>query len=94
MLVSGLEKSVYGLEQIGAWIQKRVSERLKDVPPDQIVEPDARIAVPATQALIYSMNDELIREMFASLLAADMNAATKEKGASSFCGDDQADDAP
>src|SRR6266446_4863463 len=79
MLVSGLEKSVYGLEQIGAWIQKRVSERLKDVPPDQIVEPDARIAVPATQALIYSMNDELIREMFASLLAADMNAATKEK---------------
>ena len=56
-----------------------MSERLKDVPPDQIVEPDARIAVPATQALIYSMNDELIREMFASLLAADMNAATKEK---------------
>jgi Abortive infection alpha len=77
LLISGLDKSVYGLETVGAWIQEKVSERLRSVPEEKIVEPNPRIAVPATQALIYSMNDELIREMFANLLAADMNVDTK-----------------
>src|SRR5262249_50908232 len=79
LLISGLQKSVYGFEQVGAWIEKSVSERLKNIPVDKIVEPDARIAAPATQALIYSMTDEVIREMFANLLASDMNADEKEK---------------
>ncbi len=77
MLISGLSGSVYGLEQVGGWIKEQVSQRLKDIPEDKIVEPNPRIAVPATQALLYSMNDELIREMFANLLAADMNADKK-----------------
>lgn len=77
MLIKGLAASVYGLEQIGDWIKTEVSERLKDVPEDQIVEPNPRIAIPATQSLLYSMGDETIRDMFANLLAADMNAKTK-----------------
>jgi hypothetical protein len=77
MLISGLSGTVYGLEQVGDWIKAQVSERLRDVPDDKIIEPNPRIAVPATQSLLYSMGDELIREMFANLLAADMNADTK-----------------
>src|ERR1041384_3162628 len=84
LLISGLEKSVYGIETVGSWIQKTVSERLKDVPEDKIVEPNPRIAIPSTQALVYSMNDETIREMFANLLAADMNAETKGRAHPAF----------
>lgn len=82
--LDGVRKSVYGLEQIGVWLQEALAKRLKDVPPEKIVEPNPRIAVPATQALIYSMEDELIREMFANLLAADMNEETKKKAHPGF----------
>src|SRR5262245_46888755 len=71
MPFSGL---VYGLEKSAEYIKRAVTERLKDVPQDKIVEPQARIAVPAMQALTYSVEEQHIREMFANLLAADMNA--------------------
>lgn len=79
LLIRALEPLVYGLEKSADWIQKAVSERLKDVPQENIVAPDPRIAVPALQALTYSIEDETIREMFANLLAADMNSETREK---------------
>jgi hypothetical protein len=47
------------------------------VPPEKIVEPNPRVAVPAAQALTYSLGDELVREMFANLMAADMSADSK-----------------
>jgi hypothetical protein len=84
LLIRAREPLVYGLERSGDWIEKAVSERLKDVPDDKIVPPDPRIAVPAMQALTYSLSDELIREMFANLLAADMNADTKKDAHPAF----------
>jgi hypothetical protein len=48
------------------------------LPEEKIVAPRARIAVPAVQALVYSMDDEFIREMFANLLAADMDEDRKD----------------
>jgi hypothetical protein len=84
LLIRALEPLVYGLEKSADWIEKAVSERLKDVPQDKIVPPNPRIAVPALQALTYSLSDELIREMFANLLAADMNADTKKDAHPAF----------
>lgn len=77
LLLRALEPLVYGLEKSADWIEAEVTKRLKDVPEDKIRSPDPRIAVPALQALTYSMGDDFIREMFANLLAADMNADTK-----------------
>src|SRR5438046_196384 len=70
-LINLVEGLVTGLEKIGNWLRDAVAERLKDVPPEKITEPSPRIAVPAVQALVYSMDEELIREMYANLLAAD-----------------------
>jgi hypothetical protein len=78
LLIRALEPLVYGLEKSADWIQKAVTERLKHVPPENVMPPSPRIAVPAMQALTYSLEDELIREMFANLLASDMNAETKK----------------
>ncbi len=84
LLIRALEPLVFGLEKSADWIEKAVTERLKDVPPENIVPPNPRIAVPALQALTYSLDDELIREMFANLLAADMNAETKKDAHPAF----------
>jgi hypothetical protein len=84
MLLRPIEGLVGGLERIGAWLEAAVTKRLRNVPQDKIVAPSARIAVPAVQALIYSMDDELIREMFANLLAADMNTDTKASAHPAF----------
>jgi len=77
LLVSAVRKSVYGLDKVGNWLRDAINSRLKNVPKEKIVEPSPRIAVPAVQALVYSMNDDLIRELFANLLASDMNAERK-----------------
>lgn len=63
-----------------------VAERLKGLPEEKITKPNPRIAVPATQALVYCMSESLIREMFANLLAADMNLDTKRHAHPAFVG--------
>jgi Abortive infection alpha len=77
ILLSAIKGMVWGLDRIGVWLGAAISARLKDTPKEKIVEPTPRIAVPAVQALVYSMQDEFIREMFANLIAADMNADKK-----------------
>jgi len=84
LLVRQLNHVVYGLEKTSAWIENAVAERLRGVPAEDIIEPNPRIAAPALQALTYSIGDETIREMFANLLAADMNAKTKSKAHPAF----------
>jgi hypothetical protein len=84
MLLAPVRGLVTGLETVGTWLREAVVERLKDVPEDEIVEPNPRIAVPAVQALVYSFSDELIREMFANLLAANMNAKTNDRAHPAF----------
>jgi hypothetical protein len=73
--VSGL---VWCFEQVADFVEGSVADKLKDVPPEKITEANPRIAVPAVQALVYSGNDPDIREMFASLIATDLNSDTKE----------------
>ena len=83
-LISCVRGAVYGIDQIGDWLREAISKRLKETPPENIVEPNPRIAVPATQALMYSMNDETIREMFANLLASDMTSTKKGQAHPAF----------
>ncbi len=77
-LVRGLAFAVYGMDQVGSFVREAVAKRLKNIPIEKIRDPNPRIAVPAMQALVYSMSDRTISEMFADLLAADMNADQKE----------------
>ena len=78
LLLRSLGNLVYGLEKAEEYIKEALANRLKDVPQEKIVEPEPRIAVPAMQALTYSLHEKHIAEMFANLLAADMNADTKK----------------
>ena len=48
--------------------EKLLSEKLKNVDPNKIVQPEAYVAVPALQAISYSMNNDELRNLYANLL--------------------------
>lgn len=57
--------------------KKLLEEKLKNVPPESIQPPEAYIAVPAFQYISYCMDNEELRDMYASLLANSMNKVVK-----------------
>lgn len=69
------------------WVEKReykfaetkklLEQRLANVSPKDIVPPAMHIAVPALQAIGFSMDSNEIREMYANLLAASMQKSIK-----------------
>jgi hypothetical protein len=83
-LLSGVRNLVYAYDTVGTWLRDEIAWLLERVPKEKIVAPNPRIAVPAVQALTYSMDDAVIRTMFARLLAADMNADMKGKAHPAF----------
>ena len=58
--------------------KKLLSIKLANVKPEEIVPPEPHVAIPALQAISYSMDNEEIRNMYANLLAASMTQTIKE----------------
>lgn len=71
--ISPIRALVWGYEKIEEFIINRVSEKLSNVPHENIVTPLASIAVPTVEALKYLGDEEELREMFANLLANSMD---------------------
>ncbi len=70
-----VESKEYNLEQT----KQLLAEKLKNIPEDKIVPPDAYVAVPAIQNLSYCMDSTELRELYANLLANSLIAGKKEK---------------
>lgn len=64
--------------------EKLLVKKLEHVAEDKIVTPEAYVAVPAIQAISYSMNSEELRNLYANLLAKAMNSDTKDMVHPSF----------
>lgn len=75
---SGLDKWILNKEYAIDETKKLLEKKLENVDPDKIVEPEAYVAVPAIQAISYSMNSEELRNLYANLLAKAMNSDTKD----------------
>jgi hypothetical protein len=58
--------------------KKLLAKKLENIDPEKIVSPESYVAVPAIQAISYSMNSEELRNMYANLLANSMNSDTKD----------------
>lgn len=54
-----------------------LAEKLKDVPPEDIVPPENYIAVPALQQISYCFDSDELRNLYANLLAASMQSSKK-----------------
>ena len=75
---------VWGYEQIKEFLATRLAQKLKEVPEEKIVTPDATVAGPTLEALKYAGHKTELAEMYASLLATAMNVDTKNNAHPSF----------
>ena len=69
---------VWGYDQIKDFVSTKVAERLKNVPPENIVSPKPNVAGPALEALRYTGHEEALSDMYANLIAASMDKATAQ----------------
>jgi hypothetical protein len=69
---------VWGYDQIKDFVSSKVADRLKNVPPENIVSPKPNVAGPALESLRYTGHEETLSDMYANLLAASMDKATAE----------------
>lgn len=58
--------------------EKLLAQKLEHVGEDKIVTPEAYVAIPAIQAISYSMDSKELRNLYANLLAKAMNSDTKD----------------
>lgn len=79
LLLAPLAKWVNESEAKMGEISHLVSEEVKDVPEEKLTEPEPYIAVPAMQAITYSMDCDELKDMYAKLLAKAINADEKDK---------------
>lgn len=70
---------VWGYDQIKDWVQKTVTEKLKDVPLEEIVPPRVAVAGPTIEALRFAAGELTMRELYANLLATSMTAKKQGK---------------
>jgi len=69
--ISGL---VWGYDLIENFISTNVAKKLKNVPSDNIITPEITVAGPLLEALKYAGHKEVLREMYANLLATALNS--------------------
>ncbi|MGY2165751.1 DUF4393 domain-containing protein [Pseudomonas tolaasii] len=69
---------VWGYDKCQEFIQTKVADRLKDVPPEDIITPKPNVAGPAIEALRYTGHEESLSDMYASLLATAMSRHTAD----------------
>ena len=67
---------VWGYDQIKEFVCTKVTDRLKNVPPENIVTPKPNVAGPALEALRYTGHESTLSDLYANLLAASMDSST------------------
>lgn len=64
--------------------QSDIESELKNIPEDKLIEPNISIIGPALEASKYYIQDDLIRRMFAKLIASSMNLDNSSKSHPAF----------
>ncbi|MBM7579993.1 DUF4393 domain-containing protein [Jeotgalibacillus terrae] len=82
--ISPLKALVWGYDQISEHLDKKLTEKLENVPVENIITPDPSVAVPAIESLRYNAHKEEIREMYTSLIASAMDKEQAKRAHPSF----------
>lgn len=77
VVLSGWEKWIINGEESLRLTAEAIREKVKDIPEGKLVEPEPHVAIPAIQQLSYCQNNEDLRDLYANLLTASMNADKK-----------------
>lgn len=58
--------------------KKLLEQKLENINPEKIIEPEPYVAIPAIQAISYSINSKELRDLYANLLSKSMNSDVKD----------------
>lgn len=75
--LSKWEKWIINGEESLQLTAEALQEKVKKIPEEKQCEPEAYVAVPAIQQIAYCFNSEILRDMYANLLASSMNMDKK-----------------
>lgn len=75
---------IWGFDQIEEFISTKVAEKLQRVPIENIITPNINIAGPTLEALRFAGQEEVLKEMYANLLASSMDSSTVEDAHPAF----------
>ncbi len=78
VVLAPISALVWGYDQIKEFVATKVSDRLKNVPPENIITPKPNVAGPALEALRYTGHESSLSDLYANLLAASMDKATAQ----------------
>ena len=67
---------VWGYDQVKEFVSTKVADRLKNVPPENIVTPKPNVAGPLLESLRYTGHEQSLSDLYANLLAASMDKST------------------
>ena len=70
---------VWGYDQIEDFLTEKLTEKLKNIPEENIITPPTYLAGPAIEALKFSGHNEELRELYANLLATSMDKNSTDK---------------
>lgn len=77
LALSGWEKWLINGEESLKLTAEAIREKVKQIPENKLVEPEPYVAIPAIQQISYCQNSEELRDLYANLLTASMNADKK-----------------
>jgi len=69
---------VWGYDQIKEFVSTKVADRLRNIPPEDIITPKPNVAGPALESLRYTGHEPSLSDLYANLLAAAMDKRTAE----------------
>jgi hypothetical protein len=75
---------IWGYEKISEFIQSRITEKLKNIPLENIIPPDPSVVCPAVEALRFAGENPSISELYANLIATSMDKDTVKKAHPAF----------
>jgi hypothetical protein len=82
--LSPISGVIWSYETIKDFVSTKVSQKLENVPPENIETPNPMVAGPALEALKYAGHEENLRNMYANLLANALDKETKNNAHPSF----------
>ncbi|MBC7943338.1 DUF4393 domain-containing protein [Candidatus Saccharibacteria bacterium] len=78
----------YGIDKFQNYIttkfQDDMTSRTIKIPPENVIDPKAYIAGPVLQGLVYTHDEESLKEMYLNLLASAMNSETANNAHPSY----------
>jgi hypothetical protein len=77
--LSPLDVVNWGYEKSKQWLQDRIDERVAQMPPDSLISPNERVAIPALLGIASSGNEPEIRNLYTELLLKAMDRTTAQQ---------------